>query len=165
MKSVNVCKTYNSGNQCFPNDRMYDFTNSCMTKGSIQSARHTNDFNVTEQKVYYWLLISHLTNLLKAIYKFRWGITPSLWYPQSSKQAIKMLFLGRQNCAGSMQKFPGQGSKLFHHSNLSHRSENTRSLTWWATREFLECFFPTKYLWGQISFTYLNQCHFRTDGI
>ena len=44
---------YNSVNQCFPNDRMYDFTNSCMTKGSIQSARHTNDFNVTEQKVYY----------------------------------------------------------------------------------------------------------------
>ena len=34
-----------------------------------------------------------------------------------------------------MQKFPGQGSNLHHGNNLSHSSDNTRSLSHWDTRE------------------------------
>ena len=34
-----------------------------------------------------------------------------------------------------MWKFQGQGSNLHHHSDTSHSSDNTGSLTHWATRE------------------------------
>ena len=37
--------------------------------------------------------------------------------------------------ARDMQKFPGQGLNLSHISDLSHSSDNTKSLTCWVTRE------------------------------
>ena len=37
----------------------------------------------------------------------------------------------------SMWRFPGQGSNLSYSSNLSHNSDNARSLTHWATTELL----------------------------
>ena len=39
-----------------------------------------------------------------------------------------------------MWKFPGQGSNLCHSSDPRHSSGNARSLTHWATREFLHKF-------------------------
>ena len=40
-----------------------------------------------------------------------------------------------------MWKFPDQGSNPCHSSNQSHYSDNTRSLTHWATRELLPVLF------------------------
>jgi len=42
------------------------------------------------------------------------------------------IYLGH---AGGMRKFSGQGSNLWHISDLSHSSDNARSLTCFATRE------------------------------
>ena len=52
-----------------------------------------------------------------------------------------LVFFG---CTHIMQKFLGQGSILCHSSNQSHCSDNTGSLTCWATRElwnilYLDC--------------------------
>ena len=41
--------------------------------------------------------------------------------------------------AHGMQKFPGKGWNLHHSSDLSHSSDNTRSLTSQATRELPLC--------------------------
>ena len=43
-----------------------------------------------------------------------------------------LMFFG---CTSGMQKFPGQGSNPRHSSDPSHRSDNTRYLTHWATWE------------------------------
>ena len=45
-----------------------------------------------------------------------------------------------------MQKISGQGSKLHHSSHPSHCSDNTRSLTHWATRELLVNIFLFSFL-------------------
>ena len=50
----------------------------------------------------------------------------------SSSHPLSFFFFGH-TCG--MSKFLGQGSNLRHSSNLSHSSDNTGSLTHWATRE------------------------------
>ena len=44
-------------------------------------------------------------------------------------------------CTHSLWKFPGQGLNTCHSSDLSHSSDNTRSLTHWAIRERLAACF------------------------
>ena len=55
------------------------------------------------------------------------------------------LFFGS---AYSTQKFLGQGSNPCHSSNLRHSSDNTRSLTIWATRAF-QAMFSECFLWSR----------------
>ena len=55
------------------------------------------------------------------------------------------LFFVFFGCACGMQKFPGQGSNLHHRTDPScHCSDNTGSLTRWATRELCHLIFRTQ---------------------
>ena len=49
-------------------------------------------------------------------------------------------FFGGGGHTHDMPKFWGQGSNTHHSSDPSHSNGNTRSLTHWATREFLHSF-------------------------
>ena len=51
---------------------------------------------------------------------------------------IYLFFFSFFGHAHNMQKFPGQTWNAHHSSNLSHCSDNTRSLTHWDTRELLD---------------------------
>ena len=54
---------------------------------------------------------------------------------------ILFIYLFIFGCTCGMWKFPGQGSNPYHNSDLSHSSDNARSLTCCATGEFLVVWF------------------------
>ena len=70
---------------------------------------------------------------------------PSTYFPSGNHYTafcfyvslLLLLFLFCLGCIHSMLKFLGQGWKPRYSSNQSHSSDNTRSLTHWATSELL----------------------------
>ena len=65
-------------------------------------------------------------------------------FPSPGPSLYPTFFLGggsRGDALGT-RKFPGQGSNSHDSSDLSHSTDNARSLTCWATRELVPYFFP-----------------------
>ena len=75
------------------------------------------------------LRFSHRRLLHRATCKF---LAQALGFP-SGKAKRWLFFFPNHSCG--MQNCLGQGSNLWHSCNQSHRSDNTKSLTHWATRE------------------------------